>query len=61
MSVPFSMQPNGFWVLVYVGSLIANCYLARKKNRSILGWFFLGVFFSFFSTIPLYFFPAKLK
>ncbi|OGX07637.1 MAG: hypothetical protein A2Z88_10575 [Omnitrophica WOR_2 bacterium GWA2_47_8] len=47
------------WILLYIACLIANCYIASKKNRSVVGWFFLGLFFSFFSTIILFFLPEK--
>ena len=55
-------MPLGFMLLRLVMFLIPpilNCYLASMKNRSVVGWFFIGVFFSYLSTIVIAFLPPK--
>lgn len=48
-------------VMVRVIPIVLNCYFASKKNRSVVGWFFLGFFFSYLSTIIIAFLPLKEK
>ena len=48
-------------IVLEVAPIGLNCYFASKKKRSIVGWFFLGLFFSFLSTIIIAFLPPKEK
>lgn len=49
------------FVMLRMIPIVLNCYFASKKKRSIVGWFFLGFFFSYLSTIIIAFLPLKEK
>jgi hypothetical protein len=44
-------------VAILIASITA--YLAKRRGRSPMLWFFLGAFFGLFGLIALYLFPAK--
>ena len=46
-------------VAIFLGTL--SSYLARKKNRSPLYWFFIGAYLGVIGLIILYFLPSKSK
>lgn len=50
----------GYCVLWFF-SIIWCAIIARNKNRSILGWILLGLFFSVFAVITLLLLPPRIK
>lgn len=47
-----SMQPTTFF-LIYILLGFLTAYMASKKNRNPIGWFFTGMFFGVFGIIIL--------
>lgn len=51
-----SMQPTTLF-LIYILLGFLTAYMARKKNRNPIGWFFAGMFFGVFGIIVLLILP----
>lgn len=45
------------WVVVWILFAVFSALLANAKNRSVVGWFFVGLFFGPFGLLVA-FFPA---
>ena len=59
MALPFVVY--ALFAASQIGSLVLNCYFAAKKQRSVVGWFFWGLFFPIFSTIIIAFLPPTTR
>ncbi|ANH78731.1 DUF4339 domain-containing protein [Candidatus Chlamydia sanziniae] len=49
-----SILPISFFLFYFILGCL-SAYIARKKNRNVVGWFFAGVFFGFIGIIILLF------
>lgn len=48
-----------FTILLNVLFVYLSVYLAKRKNRSITAWFFMGILLGFFSVILLLILPVR--
>ena len=61
METPFEFNLERLYLNLIIGVIIGLicCYVAPKRGRSALNWFFLGWLFGIFGFLALFILPNK--